>query len=207
MATNQQVKIDDIDEEFLEDDDNNKKIKRKKVKKRNNIIVSVDQFNSKFDTNIEIDPVFHKLSEAFDVGNVSSLLMANLKTDPNGVMLLDSKASLDFENNEPVKSTPLVIEDIDEINEVKEIYDSIETCNVFPTFGNFEFNSRDSELDNSINLDSLNYQIDIDGDVEEIDIDDNDNIDSFFNDDFHADDDEESSNFCSIDNHNLEDGQ
>ncbi|KAJ6217269.1 hypothetical protein RDWZM_008426 [Blomia tropicalis] len=130
MATNQQVKIDDIDEEFLEDDDNNKKIKRKKVKKRNNIIVSVDQFNSKFDTNIEIDPVFHKLSEAFDVGNVSSLLMANLKTDPNGVMLLDSKASLDFENNEPVKSTPLVIEDIDEINEVKEIYDSIETYNV-----------------------------------------------------------------------------
>ena len=209
MATNnQQVEIDDIGEEFLEDYDNNRK-KKKKVNKRNNIIASVDQLHGKFDTNIEIDPIFHKLSEAFYVGNVSSLLMANLKTDPNGVMLLDSMASLNFENNEPVKPCPLVIEDIEEMNEFKKIYDSIGTSNVCPAFTNFEFNSRDTELNKSINLDSLNYQIDIDGDVEEIDINENDNIDDFFNADFHVadEDNEENSNFCPVDHHNLEDGQ
>ncbi|KAJ6218896.1 hypothetical protein RDWZM_004708 [Blomia tropicalis] len=212
MATDQQVEIDDLDEGLLEDDDNNQqKKKKKKVNKRNNIIASADQLNGKFDKNIEIDPLFHQLSEAFDVGNVSSLLMVNLKTDPNKVMLLDSKASLDFENYKSVKPCPLVIEDINEINEFKEVFDSMETCSVCPKFGNFEFTNRESQLDiitsNPINLDSINYQIDIDGDVEEIDIHENDNIDTLFNEDFHADDDEESSILRPVDDHKLEDGR
>ncbi|OTF82216.1 Condensin complex subunit 2-like protein [Euroglyphus maynei] len=171
MATNEQnaANFDDgiFDNDFGE---NNERVRRKKQRKNiKTIAANIESLNGKPETNIEIDPLFHHLSAAFDVGNVNSLLMANLSVNPHGTMLLDSKASLDFDPLPNVDS-----------HLVKFPFLKPETAFEHPYIGrfcrNFEFLRRDIDIEpeelssqRPIDTDTnLNFDFDINANVDDI---------------------------------------
>lgn len=148
--------------------DQTEKPKRKKVKK-NTIVTNIDSLNSKLETNIEIDPLFYYLKAAFDVGNVSSLLMSNLVSNPQGVLLLDSNANLNFDSlpnmENKIVTCPLIKEEF----VTKRAF-------VCHPFSNFEFLRRDIDIDMEnfteeinvhtadINTEELNFDYNFDRD-------------------------------------------
>lgn len=188
MSSSLNMAIDDQkhdeDDEFLDDNllpvAENKK-KKKVRKKINTIATNVESLNGKLETNIEIDPLFHHLSDAFDVGNVNSLLMANLRVDNNGVMLLDSNASLNFKSTQAEKSTNSF-----SINDLAKV--SFEEMYVCKYYRDFEFLKRDDNVDFDELTCKHTAQTDVDlsfnlnGDVDEI----NEPVDFDFGDHFNV---------------------
>ncbi|XP_054167114.1 condensin complex subunit 2-like [Oppia nitens] len=136
--------MDDQNEE-LEDTEGQQKQKRKKTKRNvKTLAQNIESLNAtKLETNLEIDPVFHHLSAAFDMGNVNSLLMANLKLNPSGLLLLDSNSSLNFDNYNVQRESTMqnVSQFYPLMNEI--IKSSTKIC---PKLSNFEFLNRDEGI-------------------------------------------------------------
>ena len=138
--------MDDQNERIDDNGDGGQRPKRKKTTKRNvkTLVQNIETLNlSKIETNLEIDPVFHHLSAAFDMGNVNSLLMANLKVSPNGMLLLDSNSSLNFDNyciNETKMQN--IIKFCNILNDVSK-----SSAKICPQLSSFEFLNRDGGID------------------------------------------------------------
>lgn len=156
-------------EDFLDDDmvPSVEKKKRKKTKKNiNTIVTNIESLNGKPETNIEIDPLFHHLSAAFDVGNVNSLLMANLKVDQNEVMLLNSGVSLDFDSSQIDPFSKFNLEEFSVNNAFEDDY-------ICKQYRNFEFLRREVEVGlaelTAPNVDtSFDLSFDLNGDIDEV---------------------------------------
>ncbi|CAG2172239.1 unnamed protein product, partial [Oppiella nova] len=100
MDTHDDNHMDDQNE-GMDDSEGQPKPRKKRTTRKNvkTIAQNIDSLNvAKVEANVEIDPVFHHLSAAFDCGSVNSLLMANLKCSPSGMLLLDSNSSLNFDD-------------------------------------------------------------------------------------------------------------
>lgn len=120
--------------------------KRKKTKKNvKTIAQNIETLNiGRVEANLEIDPVFHHLSAAFDMGNVNSLLMANLKVNPSGLLLLDSNSSVNFDNQPIITDSRLqtITKFYDVLNDISK--SSAQIC---PKLSSFEFLNRDNGID------------------------------------------------------------
>ncbi|KAH9402754.1 hypothetical protein TYRP_015507 [Tyrophagus putrescentiae] len=94
--------FDDDEEGLFENSFLRNEKKKAAAKKRRKmaptIVANTDTINGKLEMNIAVDPLFHHFSAAFDVGNVNSMLMTNLASDPAGVLLLDSAEMLNFDD-------------------------------------------------------------------------------------------------------------
>src|SRR6056300_149732 len=76
---------------------------------------------SKLDSAYDIDPLFHKMSKAFDEGGAKGLLLGNLGVAQNGChIVFDSKESEEEEKKEEETSGDNEEEEKDEDNEEKE---------------------------------------------------------------------------------------
>ncbi|KPM04551.1 Condensin complex subunit 2-like protein [Sarcoptes scabiei] len=189
IATIERV-IDDDDNENNEGCDAQSKDQKKKKKKSSNLIaVNVETLNAKLEKNIEIDPLFQHLSAAFDVGNVNSLLLANLNINQNGLLLLDSDASLNFD------CTPNCFENHQSTLPFLKIEHAFSNEYICKPYSNFDFLRRDIEItveeftalpstQNSL----VDVGFELDAVIEEINGPDDDD-DNFDFDNFHSSDD------------------
>lgn len=96
--------VDDNEEDMNADDsmegkDEEKQPKQKKKtvvkkKKTGSKIASTEESLtlSKVETNVEIDPIFFKLTTSHDMGNVNGLFLTNLTVSANGSLIMDSNA-------------------------------------------------------------------------------------------------------------------
>lgn len=187
MATAEQndANFDDglFDNDFGE---NNDRARRKRQRKNiKTIAANIESLNGKLETNIEIDPLFHHLSAAFDVGNVNSLLMANLSVNPHATMLLDSKASLDFDSLPNIESCTI------KFPFLKPEY-AFEHNYISRPCMNFEFLRRDIDIEpeelssqqqqQQFDTDTnLNFDFDINANVDDIHEPDDVNFDDYVN--------------------------
>ncbi|KAH9407803.1 hypothetical protein TYRP_023770 [Tyrophagus putrescentiae] len=139
---------------------------KKRRKMAPTIVANTDTINGKLEMNIAVDPLFHRFSAAFDVGNVNSMLMTNLASDPAGVLLLDSAEMLNFDDaykqkKQPSKTTTV---DLSAFNitlgsggrqrdlESEEYGGGITVCPPMGDFDitNFSFNDRDASIDHLV---------------------------------------------------------
>lgn len=125
--------------------------KRKRKKRKSNIVNNIETLNSKLETTIEIDPLFYHLKSAFDVGNASSLLMSNLVMNPEGTLLLDSNADLNFDSMPNMENNLLNCPLIKEELVMKKTF-------VCHPFSNFEFLNRDVDMDTENFTEEINFQ-------------------------------------------------
>lgn len=127
------------------DEENSAKSKRKKSKKNvKTLALNIDVLNvEKLETNLEIDPVFHHLSQAFDMGNVSSLFMANLKMSPSGMLLLDPNSSLNFDSYLPI-TQPSMQSITNCFHQMEDVLKS--TSKICAKLSTFEFLNRECAL-------------------------------------------------------------
>jgi condensin complex subunit 2 len=87
----------DNDDLMENPEDSNRKAKKKPVvrkKKSGSKIVQNEESLSlsKLETNVEIDPIFFKLTTSHDMGNVNGLFLTNLPISSNGSLIMDSNA-------------------------------------------------------------------------------------------------------------------
>ncbi|KAH9418289.1 hypothetical protein DERP_010155 [Dermatophagoides pteronyssinus] len=184
MATSEQNAAN-FDDGLFDNDlgENNARTRRKKQRKNiKTIAANIETLNGKPDTNIEIDPLFHHLSAAFDVGNVNSLLMTNLSVNPHGALLLDSKASLDFDSLPNIECRSM------KFPFIKSEY-AFEHPYICRPCMNFEFLHRDIDIEpeeltsqRQIDTDTnLNFDFDINANVDDIQEPEELNFDDYVN--------------------------
>ncbi|XP_017462164.1 PREDICTED: uncharacterized protein LOC108355514, partial [Rhagoletis zephyria] len=138
---------------------------KKRRKMAPTIVANTDTINGKLEMNIAVDPLFHHFSAAFDVGNVNSMLMTNLASDPSGVLLLDSAEMLNFDDaykqeKQPSKTTTVDLSDFhitlggsrQRDLESEEYGGGITVCPPMGDFDitNFSFNDRDASIDHLV---------------------------------------------------------
>lgn len=157
---------DDADEEEPADDHENdqeagdenaaKKAKAKRTHKRKagcKIAANQEALNiGKVETNVEIDPIFHKLTTSHDMGNVNSLFLVNLKVDSMCALVLDSNAETDLKAEASaarICSDPVSLQD--HSIKLKEVVEK--ECPVFDDryFVNFKFNRNDATCETEYN--------------------------------------------------------
>lgn len=176
------------DNDVIEANDDNteeedcSKPKKKKVRKNvRTIVQNIEQINvSKIETTVEVDPVFHQISMAFDMGSTNGLLMANLRSDPNGLLMLDSNAHFDVNVSNNLSSMQLISNKI--IKDLEEI--SISTAQIYPPLATFDFSNREGAIDLMIrseeaeeNRKKSSFTFDMNAEVEDVEpIDDNQDI-------------------------------
>ena len=80
----------------LNDENEGPRVKKSRKKKKGKTIASYDSITvSKVESNVEIDPIFHKLTTSYDMANVNSLLLGNLNANDQNRLILDSNAVID----------------------------------------------------------------------------------------------------------------
>jgi condensin complex subunit 2 len=143
---NDNNELNDENNDQNNEEENHNKNKRKKTKRNvKTLAQNIETLNvAKIETNLEIDPVFHHLSSAFDMGNVNSLLMANLKRNPSGMLLLDSNSSMNFDSNQILPQTTM--------QSITNFYNQLEdisktSSKICSKLSSFEFLNRDCGID------------------------------------------------------------
>lgn len=171
MATDDRRQLDSDEDNALDETINRNEKKRKK-KKKNLVTIASNPatLNGKFDINIEVDPLFYHFSAAFDVGNVNSLLMANLSGNPSGTFLLNSTDKLDFTSFENPASVPVNYPTLRRCippSMPKVVCPPIDGFNI----RDFIFSERESEieLNQSKQAEESAFVFDIDAEVEDFD--------------------------------------
>lgn len=174
----------DHDMEAGDEDAASKKTKVKRVHKRKSgskIAPNMESLNvAKVETNVEIDPIFHKLTTSHDMGNVNSLFLANLKLDRNSGLVLDSNAETDLKPEAGVAqicSDPVSLQEY--TTKLREVIDK--ECHIFDDrfFIQFKFKRNDGNCETEYNRfeDDMGTQktrtsaftFDLNADVEEAD--------------------------------------
>ena len=120
----------------------NPREKRRVRHSRNRSYLTNDlsQINGRVATYSEVDPQMVQLSSLFDAGNVNSLLLNNLPTDPLGEMILNSNASTSYDDI----SNPQRSETIHNLYSPNELLRSTHICAIFRCFN---FAQRDQLCD------------------------------------------------------------
>jgi hypothetical protein len=157
---------DDVDDEQLADDpDHNdpeagdedsasRKAKAKRKRKSGaKLAPNAEALNvAKVETNVEIDPIFHKLTTSHDMGNVNSLFLANLKLDSSSGLILDSNAESDLK---PETAVAHVCSDPVSLNEYTTTLRQVveKDCHIFDDrfFIQFKFNRNDGNCETEYN--------------------------------------------------------
>lgn len=146
----------DDPENEQEDESANKKTKAKRSQRRktgSKIAGNQESLNvAKVETNVEIDPIFHKLTTSHDMGNVNSLFLANLKVDRVSALVLDSNADTDLKSavtavsvcNDSVPLNPYLIKLQNIVEKESRVFDD-------KFFLNFKFNRNDGNCETEYN--------------------------------------------------------
>ena len=147
---------DPVNDQEAGDENANKKTKAKRTHKRkagSKIAANQESLNvAKVETNVEIDPIFHKLTTSHDMGNVNSLFLANLNLDSVCGLILDSNAETDLK---PEAGSVSICSDSvslqEHVTKLKEIIEK--DCRVFDDrfFINFKFNRDDANCETEYN--------------------------------------------------------
>ncbi|RWS22412.1 hypothetical protein B4U80_07549 [Leptotrombidium deliense] len=129
------------------------KPKKKKVIKHSGrtLVQNVDTINiSKIEANVEIDPLFHHISSGFDMGSVNCLLTANLRSNDNYQLMLDSGSRMN-ENTSSVRSSDVSLHMVSQ-----HLFSAINAPDVkiCPKVSDFVFRNRDDKSSFISNMDN-----------------------------------------------------
>lgn len=150
---------DDLDPALEESFEGVTKKKKKPKRAIATIATNPAVLNGRLETVSQIDPLFHHLSASFDVCNVKSLLLANLHTTSEGLLLVQSEISLNLDDLPRPKSCEATFF----FNDVK-----VSGNHSFRTLSGFKFLSRDETDLNESLIQDTTFVPNLDEPVKEI---------------------------------------
>lgn len=125
-----------------------------KKKRSGKTLASAESLKAdKIEMNVEIDPIFHKITTSHDMGNINGLLLANLATGTNGQLILDSSTVVSFRDKpkNPELSQEREKTSLEPFKGLlKDLMEKDHKILTDPFFETFNFSNRDSATDYSM---------------------------------------------------------